>query len=103
MMYSGQVLIEVRAMGTTNRKPRRVTASQLAELVVCERKSVFRARYGWRPNAWRSAKLSAGLRAHDRFWREGRNQRSSSALHWILALALVVALLLAVICQGGWS
>jgi hypothetical protein len=89
-------------MNALRQKPRRVSATQLAEMMVCERKSVFRARYGWRPNAWRTAKLSAGLQAHDRFRREGRSQQSSSVLRWLL-LCLALTLLLAVFSQGGWS
>jgi hypothetical protein len=82
-------------MGTSKRKPQRVTASQLAELVVCERKSVFRARCGWRPNVWRSAKLAVGVAAHERFRREGDEDCpvAPRLLMWVglmLAMALLV-------------
>jgi hypothetical protein len=76
-------------------RPARVSATQLAEMVVCERKAVFKAHYGWRPNAWRAERLSAGVRAHERSRHEHKSQRAWSAPRWmlpILALGLVLLL-----------
>lgn len=50
---------------------RAVSASELAQMGVCERLVVFEQRYGKRRNLARLHALQRGLDAHQRFYRDG--------------------------------
>lgn len=53
------------------KKAKAVSASELAQMGVCERLVVFEHRYGKRHTAARRAAIRYGLQAHDRFFRDG--------------------------------
>ena len=48
-----------------------MTASELAQMGVCERLVLFEHRYGMRSTARRRAAIDRGLIAHQRFYAEG--------------------------------
>lgn len=51
--------------------PRAVRASELAQMGVCERLIVFEHRFGKRSTEHQRNAIKRGLKAHDRFYREG--------------------------------
>lgn len=58
---------------TSRRKGASVSASELAQMGVCERLVVFEHRYGKRRTAERRQAIARGLRAHEQFYRNGVN------------------------------
>lgn len=53
------------------RRDGRVSASELAQMAVCERLVVFEHRFGKRPTRAQMTAIGRGLRAHERFARNG--------------------------------
>jgi len=47
-----------------------VSASELAQMGVCERLVVFEHRYGWRRTAEQQTAIERGLTAHEKFYRD---------------------------------
>jgi hypothetical protein len=56
---------------TGKRKARVVSASELAQMGVCERLVVFEHKYGKRPSPEQRKAIQLGLAEHDRFYRDG--------------------------------
>lgn len=56
---------------TRRKKPKAVSASELAQMGVCERLVFFEHHYGKRSTASQRAAIERGLDEHDRFYREG--------------------------------
>jgi hypothetical protein len=56
---------------TRKKRPRAVSASELAQMGVCERLVVFEHRFGKRSTKYQRKTIERGLKAHDRFYREG--------------------------------
>lgn len=59
------------ASRSRRKRSKAVTASELAQMGVCERLVLFEHRYGMRSTARRRAAIERGLRAHQRFYTEG--------------------------------
>lgn len=53
------------------RKSKTVSASELAQMGVCERLVIFERRHGRRSNLVQCAATRRGLREHERFYRDG--------------------------------
>lgn len=53
------------------RKSKTVSASELAQMGVCERLVRFERRHGRRSHAFQYAAIRRGLREHERFYRDG--------------------------------
>lgn len=56
---------------TGTKKPKTVSASELAQMGVCERLVVFEHRYGKRPTPEQRQAIRRGLNEHERFYQEG--------------------------------
>jgi hypothetical protein len=56
---------------TRRKRPKAVSASELALMGVCERLVFFEHHYGKRSTASQRAAIARGLEEHDRFYREG--------------------------------
>lgn len=54
-----------------NKKAKSVSASELAQMGVCERLVVFEHRYGKRHTASQHAAIRHGLKEHDQFYQDG--------------------------------
>lgn len=77
-------------MGRTRRAPRRrdsVSASELAEMAVCERRVLLSHLHGERRTKAQRDAMRRGLRAHDRFHREGLAANASRPL-WAVVVPL---------------
>lgn len=74
-------------MKLTTRRKRYVSASELAQMGVCERLVVFEHRYGKRTTIAQRAALRRGLLAHDRFYREGERTPRKKGRCYIATLA----------------
>ena len=62
----------MKAAGKCRRPSASVSASELAQMGVCERLVVFEHRYGKRCLPEQRAAIERGRREHERFYREGR-------------------------------
>ena len=62
----------MKAAKKERRRRTSVSASELAQMGVCERLVVFEHRHGNRTTTAQRAAIRRGLRAHEEFYREGR-------------------------------
>jgi hypothetical protein len=69
----GEIAEEVIFMKRKSRKKKAkaVSASELAQMGVCERMVVFEHRYGKRSTPIQRTAIRRGLKEHDRFYRDG--------------------------------
>ena len=73
----------MKAAGKRHRPSASVSASELAQMGVCERLVVFEHRYGKRCLPEQAAAIERGRREHDRFYREGRIASAPSGRRFI--------------------
>jgi hypothetical protein len=82
-----------------HRKPRRVGASELAQMAVCERRVLLEHRFGKRNSDERRRAMQRGQRVHRRCLQEGR--RGAIAWRWIRLVIDWVRRLLGLLRVGG--
>jgi hypothetical protein len=70
------------------KRSKAVSASELAQMGVCERLVFFEHRYGKRLSASQRAAIERGLEEHDRFYREGIGVPAKSGRCYIATLVL---------------
>lgn len=69
--------------------PKTVSASELAQMGVCERLVVFEHRYGKRHTAAQRAAIQRGLIEHDRFFRDGVSPSENKGRCYIATLVFM--------------
>ncbi|HEY0847171.1 MAG TPA: CFI-box-CTERM domain-containing protein [Noviherbaspirillum sp.] len=69
------------------KKAKAVSASELAQMGVCERLVVFEHRYGTHHTAARRAAIRRGLQEHERFFRDGVQMSEKRGRCYIATLA----------------
>lgn len=82
-----------------HRKPRRVGASELAQMAVCERRVLLEHRFGKRNSDVRRRAMQQGQVIHRRYLRGGR--RGASVWRWLRSLIDSVRRLIGLISAGG--
>lgn len=68
------------------KKSKAVSASELAQMGICERLTVFEHRYGKRRTASQLAAIQRGLAEHDRFYLEGVGNSENKGRCYIATL-----------------
>ena len=66
----------MKAAKRERRRRTSVSASELAQMGVCERLVVFEHRHGKRSSTEQRAAIRRGLRAHEQFYRDGRDAQT---------------------------
>ncbi len=82
-----------------HRKPRRVGASELAQMAVCERRVLLEHRFGKRNSDERRRAMQQGQMVHRRYLQKGG--RGAIAWRWIRSLMDSVRRLIGLLRAGG--